>query len=219
MPRRTVFVCGHYGSGKTTFSLNLALRLTREGQKVTLADLDVVNPYFRSSDYTALLESQGVRVIAPVFAGTTLDVPALSPRIGGAFDAEDGVILADAGGDDAGAAALGAWAARLPATAYEMLYVINRYRGRIRRPEDAARILREIEEKARLKATALVHNSHLAGLTAAEDVLMSLPYAEEVAGLTGLPIAYTAVPAALYAELKEKAPNPFPVETIVKPNW
>ena len=74
-------ICGHYGSGKTNFSLNLARELAGLGEKVTIVDMDIVNPYFRSSDYTGFLAQEGIEVIAPGYAGSTLDVPALSPEI------------------------------------------------------------------------------------------------------------------------------------------
>ena len=76
---RVTVICGHYGCGKTNLALNLALEAAAKGEKVTVADLDIVNPYFRSSEYGGLLEEHGVRLIAPVFAGTTLDTPHTAP--------------------------------------------------------------------------------------------------------------------------------------------
>ena len=88
-PRITV-VCGHYGCGKTNLTLNLALEAAAAGERVTVADLDIVNPYFRSSEYGGLLEEQGVRLIAPVFAGTTLDTPTLPPELYSIFEPQAG---------------------------------------------------------------------------------------------------------------------------------
>ena len=105
-PRITV-VCGHYGCGKTNLTLNLALEAAAAGERVTVADLDIVNPYFRSSEYGGLLEEQGVRLIAPVFAGTTLDTPTLPPELYSIFEPQAGRVFIDAGGDDAGVTALG----------------------------------------------------------------------------------------------------------------
>lgn len=104
-PRITV-VCGHYGCGKTNLTLNLALEAAAAGERVTVADLDIVNPYFRSSEYGGLLEEQGVRLIAPVFAGTTLDTPTLPPELYSIFEPQAGRVFIDAGGDDAGVTAL-----------------------------------------------------------------------------------------------------------------
>lgn len=159
-PRITV-VCGHYGCGKTNLTLNLALEAAAAGERVTVADLDIVNPYFRSSEYGGLLEEQGVRLIAPVFAGTTLDTPTLPPELYSIFEPQAGRVFIDAGGDDAGVTALGGLHSQLEETGYQMLYVINRYRVLSQTPEEAAALLQEIEAASRLKATALVNNSHL----------------------------------------------------------
>ena len=126
-----------------------------------MADLDIVNPYFRSSEYGGLLEEHGVRLIAPVFAGTTLDTPALPPELYSIFEPQTGRVFIDAGGDDAGVTALGGLHGQLEETGYQMLYVINRYRVLSQTPEEAAALLGEIEAASRLKATALVNNSHL----------------------------------------------------------
>ena len=121
-PRITV-VCGHYGCGKTNLTLNLALEAAAAGERVTVADLDIVNPYFRSSEYGGLLEEQGVRLIAPVFAGTTLDTPTLPPELYSIFEPQAGRVFIDAGGDDAGVTALGGLHSQLEETGYQMLYV------------------------------------------------------------------------------------------------
>ena len=135
--KRFCVITGHYGCGKTNLAVNLALDLAEEHGAVSLVDLDVVNPYFRSSDYTALLESAGVRVIAPTFAGTTLDVPSLSSAVYSVFSG-DGIVLVDAGGDDVGATALGRFARDIGEIDYDMLYVINRYRNLTTTPAEAA---------------------------------------------------------------------------------
>ena len=72
---KLTIIYGHYGCGKTNLSINLALDLARQGKRVTLVDLDIVNPYFRSSDYTPMLREKGIKVVAPQFAGTNLDLP------------------------------------------------------------------------------------------------------------------------------------------------
>ena len=79
-------VCGHYGVGKTNLTLNIALDAAAAGRAVTVIDLDVVNPFFRSSDYRALLDERGIRLVAPVFAGTNVDGPSLSGTIEPAID-------------------------------------------------------------------------------------------------------------------------------------
>ena len=212
-------ICGHYGCGKTNLTLNLALEAVERGKKVTVVDLDIVNPYFRSSEYRELLEKRGIRLIAPVFAGTTLDTPTLPPEIASIFEENRGTVLIDAGGDDAGVTALGGLHERLEAAGYDMLYVVNRYRVLSQTPEEARRLLREIESASRLKACGIVNNSHLGVETTVETLLEALPFAERTAELTGLPLFFSTAPD--FAIGKE---NPLPegfceIKRLVKFFW
>ncbi len=191
---RITVICGHYGCGKTNLALNLALEAAAAGETVTVVDLDIVNPYFRSSEYGGLLEKNGVRLIAPVFAGTTLDTPTLPPEIYSIFDGGAGRVFLDAGGDDAGVTALGGLHSQLAEAGYDMLYVVNRYRVLSQTPEEAAVLLSEIETASRLKATALVNNSHLGVETKLSDLTAALPFAKKAAELTGLPLLYSTAP-------------------------
>ena len=186
-------ICGHYGTGKTNLSLNIAINAAKTGRSVTLVDLDIVNPYFRSSDYLTLLREHGIHLIAPGSAGSTLDVPALPAEIYSVFDSPDFVIF-DIGGDDAGATALGRFSSNITVHGYEMLYVINRYRPMTSHSPDAVELLREIETASRLKATGIINNSHLMTLTNEQTVLDSLEFAKETARALKLPIKMTAVP-------------------------
>lgn len=212
-------ICGHYGSGKTNFSLNLARELAGLGEKVTIVDMDIVNPYFRSSDYTGFLAQEGIEVIAPGYAGSTLDVPALSPEIYSVFDSERGRVIFDVGGDDSGAVALGRFAPQLKESGYQLFYVVNRYRNLIQDPEDAARLLEDICAASRLSPSALVNNSHLGDYTTAQTVLDSVPYAEEVSRITHLPVAFQTGPRALEEELRPILSNYYPVDVLVTPPW
>lgn len=191
---RITIVCGHYGSGKTNFSLNLALAKAAEGKKVTLVDMDIVNPYFRSSEYGALLSGKGIRLIAPVYAGTTLDTPTIPPDVYSIFTPSDTEVILDAGGDDAGVTALAGMSTQLGETDYDMLYVINQNRVLSQTPEEAAQFLREIEHASRLTATAVVNNSHLGVDTTLETALRSLEFAEKTAELCSLPLLFSTVP-------------------------
>ena len=191
---RITVICGHYGCGKTNLTLNLALEAAEKGEKVTVADLDIVNPYFRSSEYGGLLDEHGVKLIAPVFAGTTLDTPTLPPELYSIFEPESGRVFIDAGGDDAGVTALGGLHTLLNEAGYEMLYVINRYRGLSQTPEEAAELLQEIQTASRLKATALVNNSHLGVETKLDTLTSALDFAEKTSQVTGLPLLYSTAP-------------------------
>ena len=236
-------VVGHYGAGKTTFALNLALDAAAAGQAVTLADMDVVNPYFRSSEYAELLEGHGVRLIAPVFAraGTSLDVPSLTGEVVPAIQAahawqraSDGgegpagprpVVIVDAGGDDVGATALARFAPALGAGPGEVLYVANAYRNLTRQPAEAVAVLREIEAKAAVAVTAVVGNSHLQGETTAALVREAVPFAQAVADGAGVPLRCVTVPkSAIQRESDGHGalvglPGVYPVDVYVSPPW
>ena len=191
-------ICGHYGVGKTNFALNLALDLARNAYDVRLADLDIVNPYFRSSEYCALLEEAGVDLVAPVMANSSLDTPSLSAAVDGAIEwarvEPHRILIMDIGGDDAGATALGRYSERIAAADYALLYVVNAYRNLTQDPQEAIAVLHEIEAVSRLHATAVVNNSHLRRETTAETVQNSRAFGEEVAAHLGIPLVAQTVP-------------------------
>jgi hypothetical protein len=213
----TIIVTGHYGTGKTNLSVNLAYALRDRGEPVTVADLDIVNPYFRTADFKQSMGDQGIGFIASAFAGSSLDIPSLSPaldaRIGG-----KGRLIVDVGGDDAGAYALGRYAARVAEKPYTMLYVINAFRYLTREPEESAAMLREIEAASRLKATHIVNNSNLSTVTTPGDIESSGAYARSVSAITGVPLAFTAVRRDVYDQLTDKQ-GYYPVDIYVKAPW
>lgn len=217
---KNIVVTGHYGSGKTNLSLNLAMDLRKRGKPVVLADLDIVNPYFRTADFRAFAADNGIQLVASDYAGSSLDIPALTasldPKIGGG----DSLII-DVGGDDAGAYALGRYAPRLEETGYTMLYVINAYRYLMKDPAECLSLLRDIEAASRLGATHIANCSNLGPGTTAEEIRVSLEYADKVAALTGLPIALTAVHSGIAADLGElgEREDLFPVEVYVTAPW
>ena len=219
--KRIVVVVGHYGSGKTNFSVNLAVDLKAAGRDVILVDLDIVNPYFRSADFGALLEEKGIGLIAPVYARSNLDVPALDGRLDAVIESDKTLVI-DVGGDDAGAAALGRYSAMIrEAGGCDVLYVVNAYRYLTRTSEEAAEILGEIERKARLEVTAVVNNSNLADITTADDIVSSAGYAEETARRYGIPVLCTTAWTKLAAGVGEKLPGReiYPVDIYVKKPW
>lgn len=213
---KITIVTGHYGSGKTNFTANLAIKAAKSGEKVTVVDLDTVNPYFRSADFGGLFENNGITLITPMYANTNLDIPALSFDIGGIFK-EGGRIIIDVGGDDAGAYALGRYKKELSEYSdnLEMVYVINMYRYLTETPEEAAEFMLEIESASRMKCTGIVNNSNLGEETAAETVEKSVSYAEKVSALTGIPLLCTVDTTGGQA----KVPSPFEAEIYVKKPW
>ena len=218
LEKRVTIVCGHYGTGKTNLSINLALDYARRGEDVTLVDLDIVNPYFRSADYSEMLTEEGIRVVGPNFANTNLDTPSLPGSVKGALEG-DGRVIIDVGGDYAGATALGVYSASIRDADPEVLYVINRYRSMTTDAESAVDILHEIETAARIKVHGIVNNSHLKNDTDADRILKSLEFADAVCSHTGLPLRFTTVPRWADLSLLNNVPNIYPVDVYVKAPW
>lgn len=227
--RPVTIVVGHYGVGKTNFSVNLALDMRKEGAEVTVVDLDIVNPYFRATEQRELLEGAGIKVVAPVFAerGQSLDAPSLTGAVTAAIeDAHEGAyVICDVGGDDVGAVSLGRYAQKVSAGDYAMLYVVNSYRNLISDAKDAADLLREVETASHLKATAIVSNSHLKSETKVTTITDAVSYARDVASLTQLPLACITVPAWLADDAASRVEFDacqhllYPIEMYIKNPW
>jgi hypothetical protein len=218
---RLIVLAGHYGSGKTHLAVNLALRWRAVRAPVALADLDIVNPYYRAKDAAAWLREADVRLISSPFAGSNLDAPAVPPEMGQIFDDDTLCAVVDVGGDDRGALALGRYADRIAAlrTARAVLWVINPYRPLTGRVGDALAVMEEIEAAGNLRFTGIVNNANLGPETTPEDVTASLPHAEALARETGLPLTLTAVRADLLPAVADLVPNPFPLQIFHKPEW
>ncbi len=193
--KRITLFAGHYGSGKTNAAVNYALLLKGEGLEVTIADLDTVNPYFRTKDSEKELAEAGIPLIASEFANSNVDLPALPAEMYNVvFDRSRYAVL-DIGGDDRGAFALGRYTPSiLEENDYDMLFVINCYRPLSSNPEDTVEIMREIEAASGIPFNGIVNNSNLGPETTKETVMDSFEYAKAVARLSGLEIKLTTVP-------------------------
>lgn len=193
MKRVTLFA-GHYGSGKTNLAVNWALWLKKEHERVVIADLDIVNPYFRTKDSAELLKSCGIEVISPEFANSNVDLPALPAELYGVVQRRDRYAVLDIGGDDRGAYALGRYAPYiLEENDYEMIFVANFMRPLTKEPEEALEVMREIESAGGIPFTAIVNNTNLGRLTDAETVKEGTKKSSELSKLSGLPVIFTSV--------------------------
>ncbi len=205
--------CGHYGSGKTNIAINYAEWIRARGKAVTVADLDIVNPYFRTEDSRERLLSQGIELICSPFAGSNLDAPALPAATYALLEDKSRAAVLDIGGDERGALALGRYSRAIAQeNNYECLFVFNAYRPLTTTAKDALLVMREIEEAAKLPFTAIVHNSNLGVHTTPDDVLSAAEKARELSELTGLPIKMHCADGRLCPSLRALGEPVFPLQ-------
>lgn len=218
-PKRITLFAGHYGSGKTNIAVNYALKLKEMGKEVEIADLDIVNPYYRTKDSENELKNAGIRVISSEFANSNVDFPAMPGEAYSIIDNKDTCAVCDVGGDDRGAYALGRFKEGILAEDYEMYLVINKYRPLTKDVDSLKEVKEEIEAAAGIAFTAIVNNSNLGRETTPEAVLSSLDYAAEASEKLNLPVKLTTVNEPLYDELKDKIENLMPLVLQQRNFW
>lgn len=212
--KRLTLIAGHYGSGKTNIAVNLSFDLKRQGlDRVAIADLDIVNPYFRTKDSMEQLTERGIELISSPYAGSNVDIPAIPAEMYALTDDTSISAVIDIGGDDRGALALGRY---IPAIVkendYSFYMVINCYRPLTSDVASTMEIMAEIEQAAGIKFTGVINNSNIGADTRKEHILNSLDYANEFAQVSGLPLVMTTVDASLFDSLKDEIPNLFPLQ-------
>jgi hypothetical protein len=201
--RVTLFV-GHFGSGKTEIALNGALELAAAGVRITLADLDVVKPYFRSRSARAILSDAGVELLAPTGAHVHADLPIIIPQIRSHLRDTDCKLIMDVGGDDIGARVVGSLSDVVPFDDTDCLLVLNFRRPGTPDPERALQMVREIEAVGRVRVTGLISNTHLMDETTPEVVLDGYRLAVETSRLSEVPVMAVTVIEELAADLQEE---------------
>lgn len=223
LPPWLTLVTGHYGVGKTNFALNVVRDVRAEIERVTLIDLDIVNPYFRSTDNRAFVEQHDIELLGPVYGASNLDTPSLSPGIDAAIQVagETHAVLIDVGGDPEGARALGRYSARIAARPHRVVYVANFNRPETATVAENSALLLKIEESSKLKVTDIVGNTHLKEFTTAEDIVASVVPLRALAHATGLPLRAVTAPRALAAEVAALLGDVavYPVDLIVGTPW
>ena len=207
MDKRLTIFAGHYGSGKTNLAVNYALHLKTKGYPVKIADLDIVNPYFRTKDSEQELKAADIQLISPAYANSNVDLPALPQELYSLVQRRDFHAVLDVGGDDRGAYALGRYTPYiLEENDYRMVFVANFYRPLTQTPEEAMEVMREIEMACGIRFNCIVNNSNLGNDTTADDVAATHKKALALAEISGLPLWFTS------AEQTIATPEQFPLK-------
>lgn len=214
---------GHYGSGKTFVSVNYAIMMKKifPVKDVTIYDLDIVNPYYRTVDANEMLKKSSVQLVVSPYAETNVDIPALNSGSYKMLNKDGGIAVLDIGGDDRGALALGRFREGiLEEDNYEIFFVLNSFRPETRSIELALEIKKEIEIASKLKFTAIVNNSNLGLETEERHILSGYEFAKNFSKITGLPVKFTSVREDLInPNLQEKLKNILPVSPIKYGDW
>ena len=213
--KRVTLFMGHYGSGKTFISVNYALALKKIGKKVSVYDLDIVNPYFRTVDAEKTLKSAGINLVVSPYAETNVDIPAMNPESYRMTDDKEEFAVVDVGGDDRGALALGRFSDKLKEeNDYDALFVLNCFRPETKNIESAITIMKEIETVSRMPFTGIVNCANLGEETTENEVEKGEKFAYEFSQKTGLPIKFTAISADVIAEKFKNRKNVLKIEPI-----
>ncbi|MGO5049711.1 hypothetical protein [Dysosmobacter sp. Sow4_B12] len=216
---RVSIITGHYGTGKTEFAVNLALQLAGLNHQVMVADLDIVNPYFRSRERRDLLQEAGIRLISSSQACSDADVPALPAELLTILENRDITGVLDIGGDPVGARVLARFNDKIVPEDYQLIYVLNANRPEVRTPEAAIAYLRGIEATTSLTCTGIVNNTHLCGETTAEEIRKGARLAETVSQETGIPVLCHVAEERFIPELSDLSEPVFPITIQMKKPW
>ncbi len=219
--KRIRIITGHYGSGKTEYAVNLAISMANSGLNTALADMDIVNPYFRSCEQTETLKRHGVRVIATSLGGLS-DLPAIPPEVLSIFENDGIYSVLDIGGDPVGARVLARFAPQLEKADFDMLFVLNANRPETNTVARAVEYLRGIEQSSGQSITHIVNNTHLCRETRLEDILRGVKLVEAVSAATGLPVAQHVVEKKFVSEVRNQLgadANILPIEILMKKPW
>ena len=216
-----VVIVGNYGSGKTEVAINLAVNRKRSGLDVRIADLDLVNPYFRTREARKALEALGIEVVLPPQEYMQADLPILSPTIAGMIRQPDGLVLLDVGGDDAGATVLAALGDAFSGVDVHMLQVVNPMRPQTATVEGCLKMKDEIQASAKLTISGLIGNANLIDETGTQEIYEGHDFLQKLSAASGLPLAFITVAQELMAGIEIESFS-CPILTIVRqlvPPW
>ena len=188
-----VVVVGNYGSGKTEVSINLAAHRKRAGVDVRIADLDLVNPYFRTREAKGPLAEMGIEVVLPQDQYLQADLPILSPLVAGMIRQPAELALLDVGGDDVGATVLATLADAFKDKAMRVLQVVNPLRPFTETIEGCLKVRQEIEQAAKLAVDGIIGNANLIDETSADDIYDGYEFVRRLSEKSGLTLEFITV--------------------------
>lgn len=219
--KRITVIAGHFGSGKTEFSVNLAMDLKKEYEKVALLDLDIANPYFRSRERQQMLEDAGVKVYYNTFGyDITEDLPAISAVLRTPLEDEDCITVVDAGGNDSGARILKQFSKYFTEEDSQLLCVVNANRPETDSAEGMVSHIRSIEEAAGLMVDGLVNNTHMLAETTAKDVMEGYEICQTVSDETDIPLVWNVCWKGHSEELEAAGiVNLYRIKLYMRPVW
>ncbi|MDD7363765.1 MAG: ATP-binding protein [Peptoniphilus sp.] len=218
---RILIITGHFGSGKTEMSINLALDRHEAGEDVTIIDLDIINTYFRIRDKDDALRKQGIRTLSTGVKATAVDIPALDPAIDAVLANGHGRVIVDVGGNPSGARALARYRPTLEQTGYEQLFVINANRPETKTPEQVIQFMEDTQATSGTQITGLFNTAHFLKETTADDVIRGLELAQAVSDQTGLPLLGTVCKRDLVDEVKARTDDLYvlPIDLYFRDQW
>ncbi|MDW7667470.1 MAG: ATP-binding protein [Bacillota bacterium] len=221
MDKNLTIIVGHYGSGKTEFAVNYAVKSKSDYEKVNLIDLDIINPYFRSRERKKELQELNIKVIESSIQNKNLDLPSLSPGINGAINESKSKTIIDAGGDPIGAKALSRYYNQIRKKDYDMFLVVNANRAETQTVEKVIEYCNKIQGASRLIVTGLINNTHLLKATTTEDVYKGKKLVEEVSEKLNIPIKYHSAMRKIADEINNKTNELkiFPLHLYMRENW
>ncbi len=188
-----IVIVGGFGSGKTEVAVNLAKFMKANGHEaISLVDLDLVNPYFRTREAKGELKELGIDLIAPEGGKFYADLPILLPQVRSLVESPDGLLILDVGGDEQGTKALGSISDIFKVGEYDMLMVLNSRRPQTSNVATTLATMKRVEGTSRLKFTGLISNTHMIEETDAGIVMEGYNHSKEISEKTGLPLAFVS---------------------------
>ena len=223
MEKNVKIIAGHYGSGKSEFCMNYAIQKKAEGRSVAIADLDIVNPYFRTRQQAIVLQSKGIDIVSNNMENDwKVDIPAISSEVNSFFLDTGRLNILDVGGNAVGARVLARFADEIGKVPYDMWLVLNANRYETQTAEESVAFARDIMAMSGLKATGLINNTHMLRETELSDILRGNEVAIKAGEMLGLPVVYTVVPTRLGETCRARndlAGEIFEIELYLRPNY